>query len=76
MLDGLSGRLVSERSARRLAEAVLMVLDDDDSRKIATMHGPAFVANRFGVDRMIDEIIDVYGAEVAPANGKDRDKRR
>jgi glycosyltransferase involved in cell wall biosynthesis len=57
----LSGHVVAARSAKHLAEAIVTVLDDHEWRKNAAIQGPAFVAKRFGIDRMLRETLEVYG---------------
>jgi glycosyltransferase involved in cell wall biosynthesis len=59
MLDGVTGILVRERSADALAAAVLQLLDEPSRRETARINGPIFVAERFGLDRMIDETIAI-----------------
>jgi glycosyltransferase involved in cell wall biosynthesis len=56
-----TGRVVRERSPQRLAEAVIDVLDDSAWAARARAEGPAFVASRFGVDRMVAETLELYG---------------
>jgi glycosyltransferase involved in cell wall biosynthesis len=57
MLDGITGALVAERSASALADAVLTLLGDPARRELAKISGPAFIAQKFGLERMIDETI-------------------
>jgi len=57
MLDGITGTLVLDRSAQALAVAVLDLLSDPAQRTRAQTHGPTFVAQRFGLERMIKETI-------------------
>jgi glycosyltransferase involved in cell wall biosynthesis len=63
-----TGRVVRERSPQRLAEAVIDVLDEPAWAARARAEGPAFVASRFGVDRMVAETLQLYGLP-APARG-------
>jgi glycosyltransferase involved in cell wall biosynthesis len=65
--DGRTGRIVVGRSPRRLAEAVLDVLDDVSWPERVRAEGPTFVAGRFGFDRMINETLDAYGLPQAAA---------
>lgn len=60
MLDGETGILAPDRSARGLAEAVLSILREPLWRTKARRRGPAFVAEKFGVDRMVEDIIAAY----------------
>jgi glycosyltransferase involved in cell wall biosynthesis len=61
MLDGVTGLLVPRRSARELADAVLRGLSDPNWRDNAAVEAPAFVARKFGNERMVDETIATYG---------------
>ena len=61
MSKGRTGRVVRERSPQRLAGAVIDVLDDSAWGARARAEGPAFVASRFGVDRMVAETLEIYG---------------
>jgi asparagine synthase (glutamine-hydrolysing) len=61
---GRTGRVVRGRSPQRLAAAVLDVLGDASWAARARTEGPAFVANRFGVDRMVAEMLEIYGLPV------------
>ena len=63
MINGLSGYVVATRSAKHLAKAIVTVLDDHAWRKNAAIQGPAFVAKRFGLDRMLCETLEAYGLE-------------
>jgi glycosyltransferase involved in cell wall biosynthesis len=67
-----TGRIVRERSPQRLAEAVLAILGDPEWTARARADAPAFVAGRFGLDRMAQELIEVYGLPdpaAAPTSG-------
>lgn len=61
VLEGITGFILEERDAAKLAERVLFVLDNsawlDEARRLA----PDFVHERFGMERMIQETLDVYG---------------
>jgi len=63
MANGLSGRLVAVRSVEHFARAVMAVLQDEEWRNEARLHGQAFIAERFGVDRMLRETLALYGIE-------------
>lgn len=58
--DGRSG-FVAAADANALAQAVLRVLGDRAWAVAARAHAPSFVAARFGVDRMLDETLRLYG---------------
>jgi glycosyltransferase involved in cell wall biosynthesis len=58
---GLTGLIVPERSPQRLAGAVLKILNDPTFQTRGSAEGPKFVANRFGLNRMIRETIEAYG---------------
>jgi glycosyltransferase involved in cell wall biosynthesis len=57
VLDGVTGVLVRNRSATALADAVLGLLGNPTRRQWAKTYGSGFVAQKFGLDRMIDETI-------------------
>ena len=57
-----TGLLVPERSAPKLADAVLQILNEPDGLLTkARVEGPAFVAQRFGYERMVRETTEIYG---------------
>ncbi len=60
LLDGLTGLLVHDRSSRTLASAVLAILGDAHWRARAAERGPAFVADKFGCERMVRETASIY----------------
>ena len=60
MLDGLTGLLVRDRSARNLASAVLGILGDPRWRARAAVQGPGFVADKFDCERMVRETAAIY----------------
>lgn len=65
-LRGSGKGSVPERSALRLADAVLQILNEPDGLLTkAQVEGPAFVAQRFGYERMVRETIEIYGADLA-----------
>ena len=57
--DGRTGRIARERSARGLAEAALEILADPTWATRARVEGPAFVASRFGLDRMMRQTLEI-----------------
>ena len=58
LLEGRTGLIARPRSAANLAKAVITLLDDVDWRERIRTEGPAFVAERFGFERMIDETLE------------------
>jgi glycosyltransferase involved in cell wall biosynthesis len=58
--DGLTARIVSNRSPAKLAAAVVEVLEDDKWRSRAGEAGPTFVRQRFGHARMIAQMLQLY----------------
>lgn len=69
MRDGVTGRLVTERAADKLAQAVVQVLDDPRWRKRAARQGPKFVASQFKLRCKIDRTIGFYNyGRAAPAS--------
>lgn len=60
MCEGVTGRLVAERSAPSLAAVVLEVLTDGAWRARAAAKGPDFVVKNFDQQRMVSENIAIY----------------
>jgi glycosyltransferase involved in cell wall biosynthesis len=58
--EGLTGTIVRPRAAKFLARATIALLENDEWRESVRTSGPAFVASRFSIDRMIDETLAVY----------------
>ena len=73
VLDGRSGRIVG-RSPDELAQAVAAYLDDPAAADAAGAEGRAHVLANFSVDRLVDDIQELYGrllreaAACSPAN--------
>jgi glycosyltransferase involved in cell wall biosynthesis len=59
--EGVTGYVVDEPDAAKLAARVLAVLGDDAFRARCKAAGPDFVTRRFGLQRMIDETLALYG---------------
>ncbi|WP_295392834.1 glycosyltransferase [uncultured Thiodictyon sp.] len=59
--QGRTGWLVEQPTPAALAERVLAVLADPTWRERARTEAPRFVATRFGLQRMIDETLGLYG---------------
>ena len=72
VLDGETGWIEAKRNPSRLAARVLHILDDPDWAAKARQRGPAFVRERFGIGRMIDETLDAYGIEAPGRRAPDR----
>jgi glycosyltransferase involved in cell wall biosynthesis len=60
VLDGVTGIVARPRSPASLAQAIVDLIDDPARRRSARRDGPRFVADRFGLDRMVDEITGCY----------------
>ena len=58
--DGETGLLVPPREERPLAEGMLRLARDPELRTALGRAGRARVRERFGLDRMVDETIEVY----------------
>ncbi|MBN2848769.1 MAG: glycosyltransferase family 4 protein [Coriobacteriia bacterium] len=58
--DGVSGLLVPPSAPKALASAIVGVLDDPDTRAGMGEAGRRIVAERFGLERMADELASVY----------------
>lgn len=63
VLEGRTGWIEARRNPSRLAERVLFVLDNPNWSAKARQQGPAFIRERFGIRRMIEETLDVYGLD-------------
>jgi glycosyltransferase involved in cell wall biosynthesis len=57
VLNRVTGVIARERSADQLAVAVLELLSDPAQREFAKKCGPVFIAQKFGLERMIEETI-------------------
>jgi glycosyltransferase involved in cell wall biosynthesis len=60
LVDGMTGRLVRERSPDCIARAVLEVLFDQTWRDRPNKQAASFIANRFGFERMVDRTLEIY----------------
>ena len=60
-LPGETGILVSRSDPEAIADAVLRLAADRAWRERIRSTGPGFVASRFGLDRMVSELIAQYG---------------
>ena len=58
--EGVTGYVINSRNSSDLSDAVVKCLFDDKIRESATESGANFVAERFGMQRMIDETLSVY----------------
>ena len=58
---GETGWIVDTSDASTIAERVVATLDDGAVRHRLRTAGPRFIAERFGLERMIDETLRIYG---------------
>ncbi len=65
--DGVTGWIVDDHSAEAIAAKIMDLHRRSDLLKQASAAGPAFVRERFALDRMIASTLDVYGLSAAPA---------
>jgi glycosyltransferase involved in cell wall biosynthesis len=63
--EGVTGFVVEPAEPGLLADRILRVLDDAPWRARVKTEGPVFVTRRFGLERMVDETLVLYG--LAPA---------
>jgi glycosyltransferase involved in cell wall biosynthesis len=70
VIDGITARIVLDRSAQAFANAVLEILNDPDWSAQAAVRGPAFVDQQFGTDSVIDTTLALYDGR-APAVAQD-----
>lgn len=61
VLDGETGWVVDPPRARLLAAAALRILDDGAWRRQAASRARTFARERYGLERLIDETIALYG---------------
>jgi glycosyltransferase involved in cell wall biosynthesis len=64
--DGVTGRVVRQRSASALAQAVLDILDDPDWTARAATEAPRYVEATFGPDAYLEKILGLYGLPRSP----------
>ena len=74
VLDGVTARVITSRSASEFADAVLGILSDPDWRSRAELAGPVFVAKQFSPGPVMDSTLALYGlrGEAMPAKGPER----
>ena len=60
--DGITGILVPERDAEKLAQAALLLLRDKDLARQMGMAGGKLIESRFTRDRLIEEVEKVYAS--------------
>ena len=58
--DGVTARIVSKRSPAKLAAAVIEALDDRKWRSRAGKAGPSFVLQRFSLESMVTQLLQLY----------------
>jgi len=61
ILDGITGKLVTDDTPEKLAAAIAAVVRSTSIRKRARVGSPVFIEQRFGITRMIAETLDAYG---------------
>ena len=61
---GKTGWLISEAKPDLIADRILAVLQDHEWRRAASAAGPEFIQERFGLKRMIDETVALYGSGI------------
>lgn len=61
--DGQTGWIVRKRDPRAIAARLRSILDQPALRQAARERGPVVAHERFGIQRMIDETLEVYGYE-------------
>lgn len=63
--EGVTGWIVDTSAPNEIAARVLTLIDDPSSLKRARTEGPRLVNERFGLDKMIRETLDVYGLDLS-----------
>lgn len=65
--EGVSGTVVETMEVEALAAACLSFLGDRGRREHARVQGPAFIRDRFGMERMLKETAEAYfGGDAGP----------
>jgi len=59
--QGVTGYVAPDFQPQSLARCVLTILDEPDWCEGVKREGPAFVAQRFGLERMIEDTMALYG---------------
>jgi glycosyltransferase involved in cell wall biosynthesis len=59
--EGVTGFVVADPAPHTLAERLNEILEDLDRWRVLREQGPAFVESRFGLDRMLNETLSLYG---------------
>jgi glycosyltransferase involved in cell wall biosynthesis len=57
----VTGWITNNATVTELAERVVWLHDHPEHRAAAQKHGPEFVRNRFAVERMVQETLQIYG---------------
>jgi glycosyltransferase involved in cell wall biosynthesis len=60
VVDGVTARIVSDRSPSAFAEVVLEILSDPDWRDRAAISGPVFISEKFDRVRIIESTLALY----------------
>lgn len=58
---GVTGLLATNPTAEDIGTLVIRYLTDQAMRAKSERHGPTFVENKFGVNRMVQETLALYG---------------
>ena len=61
---GVTGLVIDDPAPAAIAAQMASLLADEAFARRAAQRGPAFVEARFGLTRMIDETLALYGLEV------------
>ena len=61
VMDGVTGWAVEGVSAQELAERLIWLYSRPDSRAEAARKGPEFIRSKFGMNRMIEGVMKLYG---------------
>jgi glycosyltransferase involved in cell wall biosynthesis len=72
LIDGVTGRIVGERSPEAIASAVLDILADPTWPARMRKDARDFIADRFGVEKMVEETLRAYQAPLHPRKNNSR----
>ncbi|HZT87352.1 MAG TPA: glycosyltransferase [Stellaceae bacterium] len=65
--DGVTGWIVDEPSVTELSNRLLWLRANTAAFLWAQHRGPVFVREKFGVNRMVNETVDLYGVAMSPS---------
>lgn len=62
VMDGVTGHVVASSSSNDPADALATVLNNPATAERLSKAGPDWVAKRFGLERMVDDVLGLHAA--------------